>query len=103
MDEHQYNHTAEVMSIAQKAGDSLLRIATFPGISASIEDVLTRHQCLVERGDGTFCVVFPEGTLREEILPREPEKERYVLYLPDGYTVWQVWYRHRGKSLLYCE
>lgn len=52
---------------------------------------LAKHGCVIVPCNAYSEVVFPNGTTRKEILPRMPQSERYMLALPDGYVIEQVW------------
>ncbi|HEX6554732.1 MAG TPA: hypothetical protein VF026_18345 [Ktedonobacteraceae bacterium] len=62
--------------------------------------VMREHGCVIIE-DGEHCVVtFPEGTMRGEVFPRL-YNERYIITLPDGFQMREMYDRCQGHSLLF--
>jgi hypothetical protein len=72
---------------------------TTPPIIPEALQIICQH-CQVEE-HGTYCVVhFPEGTTRQEIYPRT-WNARYLLLLPDGYRLREMFDRNLDQSVLF--
>ncbi len=65
------------------------------------EAFFVAHGCTITHHTTHAVVVFPIGTTRKEVPPRMPQSERFDVFLPDGYTVRQVFHRHLEQSVLY--
>jgi hypothetical protein len=71
-----------------------------PPMIEEAKKVLREHGCVIVE-DGEHCVVtFPEGTMRREVLPRL-YNERYMITLPDGFQVREMYDRCQEYSLFF--
>ena len=77
-----------------------LRQLTTPPLLEEAKEMIKQHGCeIVEHAD--YCVVtFPEGTRRAEIFPRL-YNERYIIMLPDGFQIREMFERCQEQSLLF--
>jgi len=57
---------------------------------ARIQEILTAHGMRLEQRDGSHLVTFPDGTTRQEILPRPNFSVRNRIKLPDGYEIREI-------------
>jgi len=55
-----------------------------------VKEILARHGCGLEVNAEDCVVTFPDGTTRQEILPRPNYSERNRITLPDGYEMEDV-------------
>ncbi len=65
--------------------------------------VLVRHGCFID-ASGEVCseVIFPDGTVKEEIWPRVGG-DAYELMLPDGYKCVARYVRYLGQYVLWYD
>lgn len=60
--------------------------------------IMVKHGCTLEEHPNKCIVFFPEGTTKTEIYPRTMQS-RYLIMLPDGYELLEMYDRYREVSL----
>ena len=76
-------------------------IKTPPNIQREAGEIFTRHGCEFRDEEEYLLVTFPEGTIKREIYPRPGVSLRYEICFPDGYTIEELYDRHRELSFLF--
>ena len=79
-----------------------LRHLKTPPMIDTAKKAMREHGCVIVE-DGEHCVViFPEGTMRREVFPRL-YNGRYIITLPDGFQMREVYERCQEYSLLFLD
>lgn len=77
----------------------MIQIVTVPDLFPEAIAMLIKHGCGVKQFSTCLEVTLPEGSTREEIIPRMV-LERYKIVLPDGLKMREVYNRFVGRSSL---
>lgn len=78
----------------------MIQILAEPDLYPEAVALLVKHGCGVKQFPTCLEVTLPEGSTREEIIPRTV-LERYKIMLPDGLKMKEVYNRFVGRSGLY--
>jgi hypothetical protein len=60
--------------------------------------ILEQHGCTCEDIEKYTLIVLPQGSVKQELYPRLPVTERYLITLPDGATFFESYDRFRKLS-----
>ncbi len=62
--------------------------------------ILEQYGCTCEDFEKYTLIVLPQGSIKQELYPRLPVTERYLITLPDGATFFESYDRFRKLSAL---
>lgn len=77
-----------------------LSFVTQRGLDVTAIAILIRHGCVVDLRETYSELMFPEGTVKEEIWPRVGGSV-YELVLPDGYKCLARYARYWGQFVIF--
>jgi len=78
----------------------MVSFVTQRGLDAAAIAILIKHGCVVGLYETYSEVVFPDGTVQEEIWPRVGG-DIYELRLPDGYVCIAQYVRYYGQYVIF--